>query len=65
VEVAIVTIACDVLTTGRIGVDIYPLQVGMSLRAVQSFGEYLGQPRQRCGRRGPARAQCRSDYADR
>jgi hypothetical protein len=42
VEVATVTIAFDVLTMGRIGVDIYPLQVGMSLRAVQSFGKYLG-----------------------
>jgi 5-dehydro-2-deoxygluconokinase len=27
---------------GRIGVDIYPLQVGKSLREVQSFGKYLG-----------------------
>ena len=25
----------DVLTMGRIGVDIYPLQVGVSLRAVE------------------------------
>jgi 5-dehydro-2-deoxygluconokinase len=32
----------DVLTMGRIGVDIYPLQVGVSLRAVQTFGKYLG-----------------------
>jgi 5-dehydro-2-deoxygluconokinase len=32
----------DVLTMGRIGVDIYPLQVGVSLREVTSFGKYLG-----------------------
>jgi len=32
----------DVLTMGRIGVDIYPLQVGLSLREVASFGKYLG-----------------------
>ena len=32
----------DVLTMGRIGVDVYPLQVGVSLRDVQSFGKYLG-----------------------
>ncbi|MFI6819308.1 5-dehydro-2-deoxygluconokinase [Nonomuraea sp. NPDC050328] len=32
----------DVLTIGRIGVDIYPLQIGVSLREVESFGKYLG-----------------------
>src|ERR687887_1297601 len=32
----------DVLTMGRIGVDIYPLQVGVSLREVSSFGKNLG-----------------------
>ena len=32
----------DVITMGRIGVDIYPLQVGASLREVTSFGKYLG-----------------------
>ena len=32
----------DVLTMGRIGVDIYPLQIGVSLREVSSFGKYLG-----------------------
>lgn len=32
----------DVLTIGRIGVDLYPLQVGVSLREVESFGKYLG-----------------------
>jgi 5-dehydro-2-deoxygluconokinase len=34
--------AFDVLTMGRIGVDIYPLQSGVSLREVESFGKYLG-----------------------
>lgn len=32
----------EVLTMGRIGVDIYPLQTGRSLRHVESFGKYLG-----------------------
>src|SRR3954467_8563660 len=34
--------AFDVITMGRIGVDVYPLQTGVSLRAVESFGKYLG-----------------------
>jgi 5-dehydro-2-deoxygluconokinase len=33
---------CEVLTMGRIGVDIYPLQIGRSLRVVETFGKYLG-----------------------
>ena len=32
----------EVLTMGRIGVDVYPLQVGVSLRHVETFGKYLG-----------------------
>lgn len=32
----------DVLTMGRIGVDIYPLQTGVGLAQVESFGKYLG-----------------------
>jgi 5-dehydro-2-deoxygluconokinase len=32
----------DVLTMGRIGVDVYPLQTGVSLRDVTTFGKYLG-----------------------
>lgn len=32
----------EVLTFGRAGVDIYPLQVGVGLEDVQSFGKYLG-----------------------
>ena len=34
--------AHEVLTMGRLGVDIYPLQVGTSLRYVDSFGKFLG-----------------------
>ncbi len=34
--------AFDVITMGRIGVDVYPLQTGVSLRHVTSFGKYLG-----------------------
>ncbi len=34
--------AFEVLTMGRIGVDVYPLQVGVSLRDVESFGKFLG-----------------------
>jgi 5-dehydro-2-deoxygluconokinase len=34
--------AVEVLTMGRIGVDVYPLQTGVSLREVQTFGKYLG-----------------------
>src|SRR5215208_4468684 len=32
----------DVLTLGRSGVDIYPLQVGVGLDDVKTFGKYLG-----------------------
>jgi 5-dehydro-2-deoxygluconokinase len=32
----------DVLTMGRVGVDIYPLQVGVGLADVETFGKYLG-----------------------
>jgi 5-dehydro-2-deoxygluconokinase len=32
----------DVITVGRVGVDIYPLQVGVGLDEVESFGKYLG-----------------------
>ncbi len=35
-------VSFDVLTMGRIGVDVYPLQTGVSLREVQTFGKYLG-----------------------
>ena len=32
----------DVLTIGRSGVDIYPLQTGVHLEDVESFGKFLG-----------------------
>jgi 5-dehydro-2-deoxygluconokinase len=32
----------DLIAMGRIGVDVYPLQTGVSLRDVESFGKYLG-----------------------
>jgi len=32
----------DVITIGRIGVDIYPLQDGVGLEDVETFGKYLG-----------------------
>jgi 5-dehydro-2-deoxygluconokinase len=34
--------AFDVITMGRIGVDLYPLEVGVSLREVERFGKFLG-----------------------
>ena len=34
--------AFDVLTIGRIGVDLYPLQDGVGLEDVETFGKYLG-----------------------
>ncbi|HET7016509.1 MAG TPA: 5-dehydro-2-deoxygluconokinase [Streptosporangiaceae bacterium] len=32
----------DVLTMGRVGVDLYPLQAGLSLADVTTFGKFLG-----------------------
>src|ERR671921_338970 len=32
----------DVLTMGRVSVDIYPLQVGVPLEQVETFGKFLG-----------------------
>jgi 5-dehydro-2-deoxygluconokinase len=32
----------EVLTMGRVGVDLYPLQTGVGLRDVSTFGKYLG-----------------------
>jgi hypothetical protein len=32
----------DVLTMGRIGVDLYPQQIGVSLRKVSTFAKFLG-----------------------
>ncbi len=35
----------EVLTMGRVGVDVYPLQTGVGLAEVTSFGKYLGGSR--------------------
>jgi 5-dehydro-2-deoxygluconokinase len=32
----------DVITIGRVGVDVYPLQIGVGLEDVTSFGKFLG-----------------------
>jgi 5-dehydro-2-deoxygluconokinase len=32
----------DVLTIGRVGVDLYPLRVGVHLEDVETFGKFLG-----------------------
>jgi 5-dehydro-2-deoxygluconokinase len=32
----------DVVTMGRVGVDIYPQQIGVGLEDVESFGKFLG-----------------------
>src|SRR3954452_7339631 len=32
----------DVVTFGRSGVDVYPLQVGVGLEDVETFGKFLG-----------------------
>ena len=32
----------DVITMGRVGVDVYPLQVGVRLEDVETFGKFLG-----------------------
>jgi len=37
-----VTQPLDVLAIGRSGVDIYPLQIGVGLEDVESFGKFLG-----------------------
>jgi 5-dehydro-2-deoxygluconokinase len=34
--------AFEVLTIGRVGVDLYPLQTGTHLQDVQTFGKFLG-----------------------
>jgi 5-dehydro-2-deoxygluconokinase len=36
------TVPLEVLTMGRVGVDIYPLQIGVGLEDVETFGKYLG-----------------------
>jgi 5-dehydro-2-deoxygluconokinase len=32
----------DLITMGRVGVDIYPLQIGVGLEDVETFGKFLG-----------------------
>src|SRR5262249_55693226 len=32
----------DLITMGRIGVDLYPLQTGVPLAQVETFGKFLG-----------------------
>ena len=32
----------DVITMGRIGVDLYPLRTGVPLAQVDTFGKFLG-----------------------
>ena len=55
--------AFDVITMGRIGVDLYPLQIGVSLREVESFGKFLGgSADQRRGRRRALRAPHGDDH---
>lgn len=39
---AYLTSAHEVLAIGRLGVDVYPLQSGVGLEEVSSFGKYLG-----------------------
>ena len=34
--------AFEVLTMGRVGVDLYPQQVGVGLDRVETFAKYLG-----------------------
>ena len=48
----------EVLTMGRVGVDIYPEQVGVPLEDVRSFGKFLGgaPPTSRSRRLGTAAA---------
>jgi 5-dehydro-2-deoxygluconokinase len=36
------TASFDLITMGRIGVDIYPLQIGVPLPQVETFGKFLG-----------------------
>ena len=32
----------DVITMGRVGIDLYPLQSGVGLEDVRTFGKFLG-----------------------
>src|SRR5262245_24968252 len=37
-----VSVGFDLLTMGRVGVDLYPRQTGAGLADVESFGKFLG-----------------------
>ena len=51
---------------GRVGVDLYPLQIGVGLEDVDTFGKFLGgSAGQRRGRRRPARPAHRADHPHR
>lgn len=34
--------ALEIITMGRVSVDLYPLQIGVALQDVETFGKYLG-----------------------
>jgi len=57
----------EIITTGRVGVDLYPQQIGVPLAEVRSFAKYLGQPDQcrgaaaRLGSRAGGRDEGRDD----
>ncbi|MEY3310262.1 MAG: 5-dehydro-2-deoxygluconokinase [Actinomycetota bacterium] len=36
------TTSFDVITIGRVGIDVYPLQIGVGLEDVTTFGKFLG-----------------------
>ena len=58
--------AADLITMGRVSVDIYPLQIGVGLRGGRDVRQVSRrQPDQRRGRRRPARAPLRGDHPDR
>ena len=52
----------EVLTMGRVGVDVYPDQVGVGLDEVETFHSYVGQSDQRRGRRRQTRPPHRDDH---
>jgi 5-dehydro-2-deoxygluconokinase len=35
-------VSLEILTMGRVGVDVYPQQIGVGLEDVESFGKYVG-----------------------
>ncbi|CAM5697712.1 5-dehydro-2-deoxygluconokinase OS=Streptomyces microflavus OX=1919 GN=iolC PE=3 SV=1 [Streptomyces microflavus] len=56
----------DVITMGRIGVDIYPLDIGVPLARVETFGKFLGgSPTNIGGGGGAAGTADGGDHPDR